>query len=144
MDGMLSQEEINALLNGMNTDADSGTDGASADTATSEEVNTGNSDNSVNEDFLTDIEKDTVGEISNISMGTAATTLSSLVNQKVNISIPVVTYATWDDLVKSYDRPCVFLQIKYKEGLDGNNILILKENDVKSYREIIKKLNLRK
>ncbi len=137
MDGMLSQEEINALLNGMNTDADSGTDGASADTATSEEVNTGNSDNSVNEDFLTDIEKDTVGEISNISMGTAATTLSSLVNQKVNISIPVVTYATWDDLVKSYDRPCVFLQIKYKEGLDGNNILILKENDVKIIADLM-------
>lgn len=132
MDGMLSQEEINALLNGMNTDTDT-----SADTITSEEVNNGNSDNSANEEFLTDIEKDTVGEISNISMGTAATTLSSLVNQKVNISIPVVTYATWDDLVKSYDRPCVFLQIKYKEGLDGNNILILKENDVKIIADLM-------
>ena len=31
MDGMLSQEEINALLNGMNTDTDSATD-TSADT----------------------------------------------------------------------------------------------------------------
>lgn len=142
MDGMLSQEEINALLNGMNTDTDSATDTSadttiSADTTTSEEVNNGNSDNSANEEFLTDIEKDTVGEISNISMGTAATTLSSLVNQKVNISIPVVTYATWDDLVKSYDRPCVFLQIKYKEGLDGNNILILKENDVKIIADLM-------
>lgn len=136
MDGMLSQEEINALLNGMNTDTDSATD-TSVDTTTPEEVNNGNSDNSANEEFLTDIEKDTVGEISNISMGTAATTLSSLVNQKVNISIPVVTYATWDDLVKSYDRPCVFLQIKYKEGLDGNNILILKENDVKIIADLM-------
>ena len=136
MDGMLSQEEINALLNGMNTDTGSATD-TSADTTTPEEVNNGNSDNSANEEFLTDIEKDTVGEISNISMGTAATTLSSLVNQKVNISIPVVTYATWDDLVKSYDRPCVFLQIQYKEGLDGNNILILKENDVKIIADLM-------
>lgn len=136
MDGMLSQEEINALLNGMNTDTDSATD-TSTDTTTPEEVNNGNSDNSANEEFLTDIEKDTVGEISNISMGTAATTLSSLVNQKVNISIPVVTYATWDDLVKSYDRPCVFLQIQYKEGLDGNNILILKENDVKIIADLM-------
>lgn len=135
MDGMLSQEEINALLNGMNTDADS-----DADTTNNTEASDGtNADvvNSGNEDFLTDIEKDTVGEISNISMGTAATTLSSLVNQKVNISIPVVTYATWDDLVKSYDRPCVFLQIKYKEGLDGNNILILKENDVKIIADLM-------
>ena len=120
----------------MNTDTDSATD-TSADTTTPEEVNNGNSDNSANEEFLTDIEKDTVGEISNISMGTAATTLSSLVNQKVNISIPVVTYATWDDLVKSYDRPCVFLQIQYKEGLDGNNILILKENDVKIIADLM-------
>ena len=44
MDGMLSQEEINALLNGMNTDTDSATD-TSADTITSEKVNKGNSDN---------------------------------------------------------------------------------------------------
>lgn len=122
MDGMLSQEEINALLSGMDTDSTSG--------------NTDDTSNG-NEDFLTDIEKDTVGEISNISMGTAATTLSSLVNQKVNISIPVVSYAKWADLVESYDRPCVFLQIKYKEGLDGNNILILKENDVKIIADLM-------
>ena len=121
MDGMLSQEEINALLSGM--------DGGSSDGDTES--------TSSNEEFLTDIEKDTVGEISNISMGTAATTLSSLVNQKVNISIPVVSFAKWDDLVKSYDRPCVFIQIKYKEGLDGNNILILKENDVKIIADLM-------
>ena len=121
MDGMLSQEEINALLSGM--------DGSSSE-AGSEKVDSA-------EEFLTDIEKDTVGEISNISMGTAATTLSSLVNQKVNISIPVVTYAEWDNLVQSYDRPCVFLQIQYREGLDGNNILILKEEDVKIIADLM-------
>ena len=63
MDGsMLSQEEINALLN----------DAASANTDTNLE------------EELTDAEKDAIGEISNISMGTAATTLFSLVNQRVN------------------------------------------------------------
>lgn len=121
MDGMLSQEEINALLSGI--DDDEGSD--------EQEVNT------VEEDFLTDVEKDTVGEISNISMGTAATTLSSLVNQKVNISIPVVSYSKWDDLVNQYDRPCVFLQIQYREGLDGNNVLILKERDVKIIADLM-------
>jgi flagellar motor switch protein FliN/FliY len=70
-------------------------------------------------------------------MGTAATTLSSLVNQKVNISTPVVTYSKWEDLVKNYDRPCVFLQIQYREGLDGNNILILKDNDVKVIADLM-------
>ena len=122
MDGMLSQEEINALLSGMGSDDDTEDNFSGA---------------AASEDFLTDIEKDTVGEISNISMGTAATTLSSLVNQKVNISIPVVTYSEWDDLVRSYGRPCVFLQIQYREGLDGNNILILQENDVKIIADLM-------
>lgn len=121
MDGMLSQEEINALLSGIDDDE------------SSEEQEA----NNIEEDFLTDIEKDTVGEISNISMGTAATTLSSLVNQKVNISIPVVSYSKWDDLVNQYDRPCVFLQIQYREGLDGNNVLILKERDVKIIADLM-------
>lgn len=135
MDGMLSQEEINALLSGM----DSSNDDNTKDQNTNDQnTNSDAPDNeAAKDDFLTDIEKDTVGEISNISMGTAATTLSSLVNQKVNISIPVVTYAQWDDLVKSYDRPCVFLQIKYKEGLDGNNVLILKEKDVKVIADLM-------
>lgn len=100
MDGMLSQEEINALLSGMDSDGDSNTEQSTTDSETNEN------------EFLTESEKDTVGEISNISMGTAATTLSSLVNQKVNISIPVVTYETWDKLAEGYDRPCVFLQIQ--------------------------------
>ncbi len=70
MDGMLSQEEINALHSG---DGSIGIANASYD-----------------DDTLSDMEKDTVGEISNISMGTAATTLSALLNQKVSISTPVI------------------------------------------------------
>ncbi len=119
MDGMLSQEEINALLNGMNA----GMDMSSTTTSVVE--------------GLTDAEKDAIGEISNISMGTAATTLFSLVNQRVNITTPVVTYAKWEDLLDNYDRPCVFIQIYYKEGLDGHNILVLKENDVKIITDLM-------
>ncbi len=115
MDGMLSQEEINALLNGLSTDV-------SESTA---------------QEKLTDAEKDAIGEISNISMGTAATTLFSLVNQRVNITTPVVEYATWNDIVSSYDKPCVFVQIYYEDGLDGNNILILKEKDVKIITDLM-------
>lgn len=121
MDGMLSQDEINALLNAMDTDS-SGEETASS---------------SNNENFLSDMEKDTMGEISNISMGTAATTLSSLVNQKVDITTPTVQLCNWNDLVSSYDKPCVFLQISYKEGLNGNNILILKEKDVKIIADLM-------
>lgn len=125
MDGMLSQDEINALLSGMNTSSD---DYASDDNA---------EDFSDEGSTLLDSEKDAVGEISNISMGTAATTLSSLLNQKVNITTPKVSIAKWDDLAREYDKPCVLLQISYKEGLDGNNVLVLKENDVKIITDIM-------
>ena len=114
MDGMLSQEEINALLSGMDTEFEDSYD----------------LDSSIHDD-LTGEERDAIGEISNISMGTAATTLSTLVNKKVLITTPIVDYATWDDITRNYKRPCVFVQISYREGLDGNNILILDETDVK-------------
>ena len=94
MDGMLSQEEINALLNGFEPD-----DGDTDDI-----------------ELLTDAEKDAVGEISNISMGTAATTLLSLVSQRVVITTPVVEYASWKGVTNSYDKSCVFIQIYYAEG----------------------------
>lgn len=108
MDGVLSQDEINALLN-----------------------DPGKSEQPSGEETLSDDQKDAIGEIANISMGTAATTLFSLVNHKVEISTPVVSFATWDDIVKSYERPCVFIRIAYTMGLDGSNILVLKEKDVK-------------
>ena len=113
MDGVLSQEEINALLNDP---------GAVAGGA---------------EEELSASEKDAIGEIANISMGTAATTLFSLVNRKVEISTPVVSYGTWDDLVQQYEKPCVFIRIAYTVGLDGSNILVLKENDVKIITDLM-------
>lgn len=124
MDGMLSQEEINALLSGMNTDSNDSNDSEVPVSTTEEEI-------------LTEEEKDAIGEISNISLGTAATTLSSLVNQKVVITTPKVSVSTWDELVNGYGRPCVFIQIYYKEGLQGNNILILKEDDVKIIADLM-------
>ena len=114
MDGMLSQEEINALLGGMT-------------------ANTSDSDG----DEITPEEKDAIGEISNICMGTAATTLYSLVNQKVIITTPVVEVTDWDTLTAEYAKPCVFINILYKEGIDGNNVLILKEDDVKIITDLM-------
>ena len=86
---------------------------------------------------LTDEQKDAIGEISNISMGSAATTLGMLLNQTVTITTPNVSYVEWGELADSYDRPCVFLQIKYVDGLDGNNVLVLKENDVKIITDLM-------
>lgn len=112
MDGVLSQEEISALLNSPG-------------------------DTGEQQNLLSDDEKDAIGEIANISMGTAATTLFSLVNRKVEISTPVVSFATWNDIFDAYEKPCVFIRIAYTIGLDGSNILVLKEHDVKVITDLM-------
>lgn len=118
MDEMLSQDEINALLSGVGSD----------------NAGTGKV---LDEDRLSADTKDAIGEIANISMGSSATTLYSLVNMKVDITTPVVTMANWDTVVSDYERPCVFIQIHYTAGLDGTNIMILKEHDVKVITDLM-------
>lgn len=135
MDGMLSQDEINALLAGMDTSG--GGDAAPADApsdsgmeAPADAAVASGGGSGIDESLLNDSEKDAIGEVANISMGSSATTLYSLVNQKVNITTPQVELANWENVINNYERPCVFIQIKYTVGLDGTNILILKEHDV--------------
>ncbi len=120
MDGMLSQEEINALLGGADT-------GSGA-----EDVSSANSDV-----MLTPEESDALGEIANISMGTAATTLSVLVNNRVDITTPTVTYTTMEELAERQVTPCVFIYISYRVGLEGKNMLILNEKDVKIITDLM-------
>ncbi len=126
MDGMLSQDEINALLNG-GGDSDSGDDSSAGASSTAD----------IDDSLISEIERDAIGEVANISMGSSATTLFSLVNQKVNITTPVVSLARWENVLTEYERPCVFIQIKYTVGLDGSNILILKEHDVKVITDLM-------
>ena len=130
MEGMLSQDEINSLLSGMV--ADDGSGGADASQPAPDAGGGGSGS-----DLLSEAEKDAVGEIANISMGTSATTLYSLVNQKVDITTPTVEMATWDTLIKDYEKPCVFVQIHYKVGLDGSSIMVLKEHDVKVITDLM-------
>lgn len=135
MDGMLSQDEINALLNGGIPDAPS--DDAAAGAPGDAAADTSSVAASSSSEDLTEEEKDAVGEVANISMGTSATTLYSLVNRKVNITTPVVDMCTWDKIIEEYERPCVFIKIKYTVGLEGTNILILKEDDVKIITDLM-------
>ena len=141
---MLSQDEINALLQGMDL-SDTADSGASPETP-QDSSSAENTDNGYmkdvaptvgDEEGLTDVEKGAIGEVANISMGSSATTLYSLVNRKVNITTPVVTLATWKTLLDTYEKPCVFIQIKYTQGLDGTNILVLKEHDVKVITDLM-------
>lgn len=134
---MLSQDEINALLSGMADGADMQPEPASEPASEPEAASEPAKVLTVDEVHLTDIEKDAIGEIANISMGTSATTLYSLVNRKVNITTPVVSVTTWEQFVDDQTKPCVFIQIKYTVGLDGANILILKEQDVKVITDLM-------
>lgn len=139
MDGTLTQDEINALLNGMDL-SDSSNNASKDEPAGSSDdapAATAGAAPASNADALTDIERDAIGEIANISMGSSATTLYSLVNRKVNITTPVVTMATWDTVVEDYQRPCVFIKIKYTAGLDGANIMVLKDHDVKVIADLM-------
>lgn len=105
----LSQEEINALLSGEDT-SDTSTDKA-------------------DEELITEIDKDLLGEIGNISMGSASTALYQLINQQVNITTPVVSVTTLKEIRQGFETPNIILDIKYIEGIVGRNILIIKIQD---------------
>lgn len=117
MGELLSQEEIDALLKG-SADED-GYGGSPADMV------------------LTEEETDALGEIGNISMGTAATTLYTLLNHKVLITTPHVTITTLNEIAEQYPIPFVAVKIQYTEGLEGNNLLIINEDDVKVITDLL-------
>lgn len=131
MDGMLSQEEINALLGG----DDLAQDDAAADTDTAADGSS--SVATFTEERLSPDEGDALGEIANISMGTAATTLSVLINSRVEITTPQLSYVTVEDLKERNQAPCVFIYIAYRTGLEGKNVLVLKEHDVKIITDLM-------
>ena len=137
MDGMLSQEEINALLGSMSDDDNSqSADETETVTDVPEAAETVAASVS-SDDKLSPEEADALGEVANISMGTAATTLSVLVNNRVDITTPTVSYTTLEDIAKDSSTPCVFIYISYKAGLEGKNILVLKERDVKVITDLM-------
>lgn len=80
---------------------------------------------------------DTLGEIANISMGNSATTLSMMVNRKVDITTPNVSVVKRSETLDDYEKSCILVQIHYVKGLTGNNVLILKENDVKVMTDLM-------
>jgi flagellar motor switch protein FliN len=121
MGDMLSQAEIDALLNGTPI-SDSTTGDFSF----------------ANQDIgLSSQEIDALGEIGNISMGTSATTLFTLLGHKVLITTPEVTITSWEEMSKQYASPYVAVKVEYTHGLVGSNLLIMKENDVKIITDLM-------
>lgn len=101
MSDMLTQEEIDALMSG----------------------NSAPREEDINE--LTQEEKDLIGEVGNISMSQAATTLSTLLNKEVKITTPRVTQSTLAAILEGSDYPKVVTSIDFKHGLDGSNMLMI-------------------
>ena len=110
--GFLSQEEIDALLNG---------GGASSDHDVSSEP--------IQTFELSDIERDLLGEVGNISMGSASTALSTIVGQPVNIATPVVSVNTLRNLRANFEVPNIALDVKFTSGISGGNLLVIKTTD---------------
>src|SRR5690554_2949462 len=114
-DGLLSQEELDALLNDHAEAVDNG--GA----LNIQKLAVG--------DFLDPLEEDILAEIGTISMGSAATALSTLVNRKVKITVLAVYISTPQVVSESYPIPCVVVNVEYLSGLAGTNILVIREQD---------------
>ena len=110
MNEMLSQEEIDALLK----------------KTAAQETN-----------VLTPEEKDALGEIGNISMGTSATTLFALLRNKVTITTPRVEIINADQIAEDYPIPFLAVNIRFTEGIEGTNLLLLKEGDARVIADLM-------
>lgn len=85
---------------------------------------------SQSEDFvLTQDEKDIIGEVSNISMGSAATALSNILGQKVVITSPQVEKGSRRAIEELEKIPSIGVIISYTEGVIGENFLIIRSTD---------------
>lgn len=110
-DEMLSQDEIDALLRGTDDDVE--------ESGTTPAV----------DNYLSSMEQDTLGEIGNISFGSSATALSTLLNQKVEITTPTVTVVERKKISEEFPQPYVAIQVNYTEGFSGINLLVIKQSD---------------
>ncbi len=86
---------------------------------------------------LSAMEIDAIGEILNISLGASATAVSTMLDARVDITTPVVSVKARDEFEFNNIEPAVGVEIGYVEGLDGNNIMLLKRQDVKVIVEML-------
>jgi flagellar motor switch protein FliN/FliY len=83
----------------------------------------------ISKEYLTPEEKDILGEMGNICMGASATTMYTLLGRRVNITTPQVHVYTSEEVLSIYRTPFVVVTVEYSKGMEGKNLLILKERD---------------
>jgi len=118
-DKFLNQEEIDLLMGGQPPDGD-----------TSSEVDSV-APNTPEVEVISAVEKDALGEVGNISMGSASTTLSELLGQKVNITSPRVWVTNKRELMDNFHVPYLIIKVEFVEGLNGFNVLVMKVRDAR-------------
>ncbi|MHC0038163.1 flagellar motor switch phosphatase FliY [Pseudoneobacillus sp. C159] len=106
--GSLSQDEINALFNQLTSKPEL-----------------------LVSDFLSEIEQDVLGEIGNISLGSSTTALSTLLNQRVQITTPTLSVIEREQLENMVAEKSVAVHVDYTVGIRGKNLLMIKEQDAK-------------
>ncbi|WP_152392479.1 flagellar motor switch phosphatase FliY [Paenibacillus guangzhouensis] len=109
----LSQEEIDALLNQSSA--------SYTDEGSKSEI-------SIN-DYLTALEQDALGEIGNITFGSAATALSTLLGKKVDITTPQVSIISRENFSSEFPKPHVAVHVTYVDGFEGINSLVIHTRD---------------
>ena len=112
---LLSQEEIDALLN-------SGSQSSAPTPVPEMEME-------MEMESLTAEEMDALGEVGNISMGSSSTTLSALLNQRVDITSPRVSVMSEKTFWSSFEPPYMTIRVHYTKGLRGFNLWVIKLRD---------------
>ncbi len=118
----LSQEEIDALLRQTMEEEDSSSDGAPTGDLS---------------DYLSSLEQDALGEIGNITFGSAATALSTLLGRKVDITTPQVSVIARERLESEFPQPHVAIHVNYVEGFQGINLLVIKARDAQVIADLM-------
>ncbi|MBN2983607.1 MULTISPECIES: flagellar motor switch phosphatase FliY [Cohnella] len=120
----LSQEEIDALLR-----QSSGGDDSAPASGDSAELKV--------EDYLSPLEQDALGEIGNITFGSAATALSTLLGKKVDITTPTVSMIHRAQFIDEFPRPHVAVHVHYVDGFEGINSLVIRSHDAQVIADLM-------
>ena len=88
-------------------------------------------------DYFSKEEADVIGEISNISIGSSATAMNMMLGQPVTISAPNVSLVHKNEILNDYEISCVLIRVQFIQGLYGNNILVLKDEDAKIITDLM-------
>ena len=91
----------------------------------------------MDKEMFNPMEIDAIGEMMNISLGSSATAVSNMLNHRVDITTPKVSVVDVKDFTIGKLEPAMGVEIKYVEGLEGSNIMLLRKSDIKVIVDIL-------